>query len=125
AVTQFLARAAALIDKSTWRGVRLDSLESGRPEMRQTLDRATKFLKLVAMLSSLLAAVAVALAARDFAARHLDDCAMLRVLGQPQRRIAWAYGLEFGAAGLVASVLGVLVGLGLHYVFVGLLAGLL
>ncbi len=125
AVTQFLARAAALIEKSTWRGVRLDSLESGRPEMRQTLDRATKFLKLVAMLSSLLAAVAVALAARDFAARHLDDCAMLRVLGQPQRRIAWAYGLEFGAAGLVASVLGVLVGLGLHYVFVGLLAGLL
>jgi putative ABC transport system permease protein len=45
-------------------GVRVESLESGRPEMRQTLDRAEKFLSLVALLSALLSAVAVALAAR-------------------------------------------------------------
>ena len=125
AVRQFVERATVLIEQGGLRGVRLESLESGRPEMRQTLDRATKFLKLVAMLSALLAAVAVALAARDFAARHLDDCAMLRVLGQPQRRIAWAYGLEFGAAGMVASLGGVLIGLALHFAFVGLLAGLI
>ncbi|CAN5266806.1 FtsX-like permease family protein [soil metagenome] len=125
AVRQFVDRAGSLIEQGGWRGVRLESLESGRPEMRQTLDRAGKFLKLVAMLSALLAAVAVALAARDFAARHLDDCAMLRVLGQPQRRIAWAYGLEFGSAGLVASLAGVLIGLALHFAFVGLLAGLI
>ncbi len=124
-VRQFVERAAALIEQGGLRGVRLESLENGRPEMRQTLDRATKFLKLVAMLSALLAAVAVALAARDFAARHLDDCAMLRVLGQPQHRIAWAYGLEFGAAGMVASVGGVLIGLALHFAFLGLLAGLI
>lgn len=124
ALSRFVQQATALIEQSGWRGMRLDSLETGRPEMRQTLDRATKFLKLVAMLSALLAAVAVALAARDFASRHLDDCAMLRVLGQPQRRIAWAYGLEFGAAGLVASLGGVLAGLALHLVFVNLLSGL-
>ncbi|WP_409994038.1 ABC transporter permease [Kinneretia aquatilis] len=124
AVAQFVERAKALIEASAWRGVRLDSLDSGRPEMRQTLDRATKFLKLVAMLSALLAAVAVALAARDFAGRHLDDCAMLRVLGQAQRRIAWAYSIEFALAGLTASVIGVLLGLGLHFAFVGLLSGL-
>ena len=76
------------------------------------------------MLSALLAAVAVALAARDFAGRHLDDCAMLRVLGQAQRRIAWAYSIEFALAGLTASVIGVLLGLGLHFAFVGLLSGL-
>ncbi|MEJ6005769.1 FtsX-like permease family protein [Paucibacter sp. AS339] len=124
-VADFNRQALALIERSGWRGVRLDSLESGRPEMRQTLDRASKFLNLVAMLAALLAAVAVALAARDFAARHLDDCAMLRVLGQPQRRIAWTYGLEFAIAGLVASLLGVAAGLALHFVFVELLAGLL
>ncbi|MEG2047510.1 MAG: ABC transporter permease, partial [Comamonas sp.] len=45
-------------------GVRIESLESGRPEMRQTLDRAEKFLSLVALLAALLSAVAVALAAR-------------------------------------------------------------
>jgi putative ABC transport system permease protein len=125
AVRRFVTGAEQLVQKDNLRGVRLESLESGRPEMRQTLDRAARFLRLVAMLSALLAAVAVALAARDFAARHLDACAMLRVLGQPQRRIAWAYGLEFLLAGVGASLAGVLVGLGLHQVFVSLLAGLI
>jgi len=125
AVKRFVTGAEKLVETDKLRGVRLESLESGRPEMRQTLDRAARFLRLVAMLSALLAAVAVALAARDFAARHLDACAMLRVLGQPQRRIAWAYGLEFLLAGVGASLAGVLVGLGLHQVFVSLLAGLI
>ncbi|MCE4554906.1 ABC transporter permease [Roseateles cellulosilyticus] len=124
AVRRFVTDAEKLIEAQKLRGLRLESLESGRPEMRQTLDRAARFLRLVAMLSALLAAVAVALAARDFAARHLDACAMLRVLGQPQRRIAWAYGLEFLLAGLAASAVGVLAGLALHQVFVVLLAGL-
>ncbi len=107
------------------RGVRVESLESGRPEMRQTLDRAEKFLNLVALLAALLSAVAVALAARGFAASHLDDCAMLRVLGQSQRTIALSYALEFALIGLFASALGVALGYTLHHVFVLLLAGLL
>ncbi|MEO5607758.1 MAG: FtsX-like permease family protein, partial [Polaromonas sp.] len=106
------------------RGVRLESLESGSPEMRQTLDRAEKFLNLVALLAALLSAVAVAIVARSFAARHLDDCAMLRVLGQPQRTIALAYTFEFVLAGLIASALGVALGFAVHYGFVLLLAGL-
>ena len=80
--------AEAHIKAQALRGLRIESLSSGRPEMRQTLDRASKFLNLVALLAALLAAVAVGIAARDFASRHLDDCAMLRVLGQPQRSIA-------------------------------------
>ena len=106
------------------RGVRIESLDSGRPEMRQTLDRAEKFLNLVALLSALLSAVAVALAARSFAAKHLDNCAMLRVLGQSQRTIAGSYALEFALVGLMASALGVLLGYAVHHVFVLLLAGL-
>ncbi len=108
----------------TLRGVRIESLEGGRPEMRQTLDRAEKFLNLVALLSALLSAVAVALAARGFAAKHLDNCAMLRVLGQSQRTIASSYAFEFAVVGLLASVLGVVLGYAVHYVFVALLAGL-
>ena len=105
-------------------GVRLESLESGRPEMKQTLDRAQKFLSLVALLAALLSAVAVALAARGFAASHLDASAMLRVLGQSQRTIAWSYAIEFILVGLAASLLGVVLGYAVHYVFVLLLAGL-
>jgi putative ABC transport system permease protein len=123
-IAAFVRWAEEKIERDRLRGVRVESMDSGRPEMRQTLARAEKFLNLVALLAALLAAVAVAIAARDFAERHLDDCAMLRVLGQPQRSIAIAYGVEFGAVGLVASALGVLLGLAVHFVFVWLLAGL-
>ena len=106
------------------RGARLESLDSGSPQMQQTLERAEKFLNLVALLAALLSAVAVAIVARSFAAKHLDDCAMLRVLGQPQRTIALAYTFEFVLAGLGASALGVALGFAVHHVFVLLLAGL-
>jgi len=106
------------------RGARLESLDSGSPQMQQTLERAEKFLNLVALLAALLSAVAVAIVARSFAAKHLDDCAMLRVLGQPQRTIALAYTFEFVLAGLAASALGVALGFAVHHAFVLLLAGL-
>jgi putative ABC transport system permease protein len=107
-----------------FRGLRLESLEGGRPEMRSTMDRAEKFLNLVALLAALLSAVAVAIAARGFAARHLDQCAMLRVLGVSQRNMAASYILEFALIGLFASGLGVLLGFAVHFGFVVLLAGL-
>ncbi|MEN9420357.1 MAG: hypothetical protein RI988_3978, partial [Pseudomonadota bacterium] len=125
AVPRFVKSAEGEIQASGLRGVRVESLEAGRPEMRQTLDRAEKFLNLVALLAALLAAVAVAIAARDFAQRHLDDCAMLRVLGAPQRAIAGAYALEFAAVGLLASAAGVVFGFGVHFAFVSLLGGLI
>ncbi|MEO8021887.1 FtsX-like permease family protein [Polaromonas sp.] len=124
AVKTYVQWATQEIKKSELRGVRLESLESGSPEMRQTLDRAEKFLNLVALLAALLSAVAVAIVARGFAAKHLDDCAMLRVLGQPQRTIALAYTFEFVLAGMAASALGVVIGYAVHYGFVLLLAGL-
>jgi putative ABC transport system permease protein len=124
AVKTYVQWATQEIKKAEWRGVRIESLESGSPEMRQTLDRAEKFLNLVALLAALLSAVAVAIVARGFAAKHLDDCAMLRVLGQPQRTIALAYTFEFVLAGMAASALGVLIGFAVHYGFVLLLAGL-
>ena len=124
AVQRYRAWAEAELAQPGVAGVRLETLDSGRPEMRTTLDRAGKFLNLVALLAALLSAVAVALAARGFAARHLDDCAMLRVLGLPQRRIAGAYVTEFALVGLCASVAGVLIGWAVHHVFVALLAGL-
>ncbi|MEX8512220.1 MAG: ABC transporter permease, partial [Leptothrix ochracea] len=124
-VARFRHDLEAAIQAQGLRGVRIDSLESGRPEMQQTLDRARLFLHLVAVLSALLASVAVAIAARSFAQRHLDSCALLRVLGQPQRHIAWTYALEFLTVGLLGSLAGVLIGLGLQQVFVELLGRLM
>ena len=113
--------AKARIKADGIRGIRVENLASGRPEMTQTVDRAQQFLSLVALLTALLSAVAVAVAARDFAQRHLDDCAMLRVLGQTQNRIAAVHAIEFFGLGLVASVVGLGLGFLLHLGFVALL----
>jgi putative ABC transport system permease protein len=123
-VARYAAWAQAQIGEGRRAGLRLESLDSGSPEMRRTLERGEKFLSLVALLAALLSAVAVALAARAFAQGHLDVAAMLRVLGLPQRRIAAAYALEFALVGLLASLLGVALGWGVHHAFVWLLAGL-
>ena len=123
-VERFVTWAQEQVKLPQVRGVRVESLATGRPEMRQTLDRAGKFLNLVALLAALLSAVAVALAARSFASKHLDDCAMLRVLGLSQRQIAMSYCGEFVCVGLFASVIGLLLGFCVHFVFVELLAGL-
>jgi putative ABC transport system permease protein len=106
------------------KGVRVESLENGRPEMRSTLDRADRFLSLVGLLSALLAAVAVAMAARRFMLRHLDACAMLRCLGLTQNQVTVMYLIEFLLVGLAGSVIGVAVGFAGHYVLLELLGKL-
>ena len=103
------------------KGVRIESLENGRPEMRATLERADRFLSLVGLLSAMLAAVAVAMAARRFMLRHLDACAMLRCLGLSQNQVSAMYLIEFLLVGLAGSVLGVLVGFAAHFVLLQLI----
>ncbi len=122
AVRRFVADSREQI--KALRGLKVETLDQGRPEMRATLDRAGLFLRLVALLAALLSAVAVALVSRDFAQRRLDDCALLRVMGVPQRTMAWIYGLQFLLVGLLASGLGLLLGWAFHLVFVELLGGL-
>ncbi|MDE2048321.1 MAG: FtsX-like permease family protein, partial [Betaproteobacteria bacterium] len=118
------AWAAQQVARSGLRGMRIESIDSGRPEMARTLDRAEGFLRLVALLSAMLAAVAVAIGARRFADRKVDACALMRVMGAPQRLIAGAFVIEFLLAGLVAGVIGVALGYAAHYAFAALLAGL-
>lgn len=121
-VQQFVDAARKMSEAQ--RGLRVETLDTGRPEMRATLDRAGLFLRLVALLAALLSAVAVAMVSRDFAQRRLDDCALLRVLGVPQHVMAWSYGFQFALVGLMASVLGLLLGWLFHLVFVALLSDL-
>ncbi len=123
-VQRYTRWAEAELVRAGVRGAQLESFETGRPEMQQTLGRAEKFLNLVALLAALLSAVAVAIAARVYAARHLDDCAMLRVLGLSQGTMARAYTLSFVLVGTLAGLLGVALGYAVHHGFVWLLAEL-
>lgn len=92
------------------RGQRLEDLENARPEVRSAIDRVERFLGLAAMLTVILAAVAVALAARRYAQRHLDACAVLRCLGLTQRRLLGMHALQFLALASMATAGGVLLG---------------
>jgi putative ABC transport system permease protein len=124
-VDAYEAWLKAQLDKGNVKGVRIESLENGRPEMRSTLDRAGRFLSLVGLLSAMLAAVAVAMAARRFMQRHLDACAMLRCLGMTQNQVGAMYLLEFALVGLAGSVLGVAVGFAAHFVLLELVGNLM
>ena len=106
----------ARIEHENIKGVRIESLESGRPEMRATLDRAEQFLSLVGLLSAMLAAIAVAMAARRFMLRHVDACAMLGCLGMTQNEVTVLYLVEFFIVGLAGSILGALAGFAAHFV---------
>jgi putative ABC transport system permease protein len=114
----------AQIKQHNIKGVRVESLENGRPEMRATLERADRFLSLVGLLSAMLAAVAVAMAARRFMLRHMDACAMLRCLGLTQNQVTLMYLIEFLLVGLAGSAMGVAVGYGGHYVLLEVLGKL-
>ena len=107
------------------RGQRVESLEAGRPDVRETLDRAERFLTLVALLTAMLAALAVALASRRFTARHLDATAVMRCLGISQRSLMLTHLSEFTIVGVVGSSIGALLGYATHFVFIVLLGSLI
>jgi len=115
AINQYQRWLEDLIKQTSVRGVQLESLESGRPEMRATLERARQFLSLVGLLTAMLAALAIAIAARRFMQRHLDSCAMLRCLGLKQNEVTLLYLLEFTIIGVVGSLLGVALGFAAHF----------
>jgi putative ABC transport system permease protein len=116
---------ATALERDLARGQRLETLESGRPEMQRTIERAQRFLALVALLAAMIAAVAVAAAARRFSLRHLDSCAMMRCLGLSQRDIFRLFALEFLVVGVAACVLGVLLGYAAHFALLAALGGLI
>lgn len=116
---------AVALERQLTRGQRVESLEGGRPEMQRTLERAQRFLALVALLAAMIAAVAVAAGARRFSLRHLDSCAMMRCLGLAQTDIFRLFALEFLIVGLGACVAGVAAGYGFHFGLLAMLGSLI
>lgn len=120
----------ALADWRGWvetrldRGQRLEGIENARPEIRNALDKAQRFLGLATLLTVILSAIAVALAARRYMQRHLDACAVLRCLGTTQGRLLRLHALSFLIMALLAAVLGALLGFAAHFVLVSAMAGL-
>jgi putative ABC transport system permease protein len=107
------------------RGQRLEDPQNGRPEIRTALDRAQKFLGLSALLTVVLAAVAVALASRRYVQRHLDPCAVMRCLGATQALLLRLYLAQFVVLGVLAAAGGCVLGYLAHFALHAWLAQLL
>jgi putative ABC transport system permease protein len=113
-VGKFAAWAHERVDGGKMRGVALESLHDGQPQVRETLDRASHFLTLVSLLTALLAAVAIAMAAHRYMRRHLDGCAAMRCLGVSQRTLRSLFFLEFFGLGLIGGAVGIMLGYAGH-----------
>ena len=62
-------------------GERLRDITDASPQLRNSIERAGRFLSLASLVSVLLCAIAVAMAARRYVSRHLDTVALLKTLG--------------------------------------------
>ena len=60
---------------------RLRDITDASPQLRNAIERSGRFLSLASLVSVLLCAIAVAMAARRYVYRHLDTVALLKTLG--------------------------------------------
>lgn len=97
------------------RGQRLETIQDARPEIRSALDRAGRFLGLAALISVVLAAIAVAMAARRHSERHLSGAAVMRCLGASQRTLIGIHIGELVILGVLASAIGVAIAFALQW----------
>jgi len=104
---------------------RLDDARDGNRQVGGALGRAERYLNLASLAAVLLAGVAVALSAARFAARRFDASALLRCLGLSQREALALFGLQLALLGLIACVIGALLGWAGQHVLFYLLRGLI
>jgi putative ABC transport system permease protein len=103
---------------------RLVDVSEESPQIQSSTERAGRFLNLSAMITVLLAAVAVAMAARRYTQRHLDNVALMKCMGAPQRLVLQVTILELAAIALFAAILGSALGYLAQLVLARLLADL-
>lgn len=121
AVARYAAWARDTIRSQGLRGVHLSTPDGNGNGFDRNLRRGADYLHLVALLAALLAGVAVAVAARDFARRRQMLVALLKALGMSRRGVLALVGAEVALVGLGAALLGCLAGLGLQGLLLGLL----
>ncbi len=97
-------------------GLRLETLDEGRPEMRTTLDRASRLLGLIAILTTLIAACGLSLVAHIWSQEQAKTVALLRTLGASRYHAAWRLLGQVGAISVLGLCLGCVLGYALHRV---------
>jgi len=84
--------------------------KEGSSALNSALNRAEQYLSLAAMLSVMLAGVAIAMAANRYSIRHFDMSALLRCMGIQQSQLIRLYIYQMLLIGFLASFTGCVMG---------------
>lgn len=85
---------------------RLVDVQSSQQRLGRTLSTGKQFLLLAGVIAVLLAGVAIAIAARQFSARHTDQVALMKSLGVSAVRIRSLYVSQLLLLGALAALMG-------------------
>ncbi len=95
------------------------------PQIGDAAHRARQFLSIAGLVAVLLCAVAVAMSARSYVARHLDSVALLKTLGASRRFVLGTSVLQLVLLAVAAALAGALLGWLTQLWLLRTLAGLL
>src|SRR6202453_651714 len=91
-------------------GERLREVDESSRQLNSAIDRAGRFLNLASLASVLLSAVAVAMGARRYAARHIDTVALMKCMGASQAFVLAISIIELTLLAVFAVAIGALLG---------------
>ena len=91
-------------------GERLREVDESSRQLNSAIDRAARFLNLASLASVLLSAVAVAMGARRYAARHIDTVALMKCMGASQVFVLAISIIELTLLAVFAVAIGALLG---------------
>jgi putative ABC transport system permease protein len=103
-------RFRAYLQTAKQPGERLQAIADASPQIRASSDRAGRFLSLASLVSVLLAAVAVAMAARQYASRHLDSVALMKCMGASQGFVLRQTLVQLVCVAVLVTLLGTALG---------------
>ncbi len=91
-------------------GEKLETVADASPQIGEAARRAGRFLALASIVAVLLCAVAVAMSARSYLARHLDAVALMKTLGAQRRFVLGVHALQLFLLAIAATLVGSLGG---------------
>jgi len=92
------------------RGEKIENLRNARPEIKLALDKAEQFLGLSAMVSVILAMVAMLLSGLPYIRQSLDMFALMRCFGAPQNTVMQVLAIQTLLIAFFSALAGVAIG---------------
>lgn len=104
---------------------RVSSYREAQPQLKQFLDQLARYLGLIGLTALFVGGIGVAMSVQAFLREKLQSIAILKTLGAESSTVIMTYLGQAVGLGLVGSLAGAAVGVGLQWVLPTALAGLL